>query len=211
METIYSNLHKTIFLCMVSHKQTAAQLRPNDPIIEILPKGASEKQILRTAAKQRAIKHMARLAECRGFVESRGVFSVSHSRDDTVLLASYCPKVFSCGVDTEKVDVSRRIRPFMINYLEHSSCARDWAASPLLLSTIVFCCMESIYKTLSAWWPMTFSVNDYHLEQISGNSCVFNYVGVQEEIVGRLIKCRYYLHEDTVVATTFMNFQVVSL
>ncbi|WP_210523991.1 hypothetical protein [Pantoea ananatis] len=207
MQNIYCNLNNTIFLFMVSHEQTVAQMLLKEPVYDILSKGGSKKQITRAVAKQKAIKYISQIAEYRSFKKERLVYSVSHSRDNTVLLASYCPKVFSCGVDIETVDVSRRIRPFMIDYLERSSYVLECAVSPLLLSIIVFCCMESIYKTLSARWLMTFSIDDYRLEKVSRDFCIFYFVGRNEEIVGKRMMCRYYLHGDTVVATTFMNYQ----
>lgn len=210
MGKILSNFDKTIFLCIVSHKEVDRLLLKN-PITEISPKSVSKKQILRAAAKQRAVQYMLQMAEYRGFAEGSVISSVSHSMDTTVLLASYCPNVFSCGVDIETLDLSRHVRPFMLNYLARSNLAMECSASPLLQSTIMFCCMESIYKTISALWPITFSVDDYRLDKISSGICTFKYIGVHNEIPRGLMRCRYYLYGNTVISTTFMNFQLISI
>lgn len=196
---------------MVNHKQIADRILPHESIAEALQVGASMKQQERAIAKQQAFQFMTQLAKHKCFAENLGKFSVSHSRDRTVLLASYRPDVFSCGVDMEIFDTSRRIRPFLREYLARCSCAFECKFSSLLLSIILFCCMESMYKMLSAFQLMTFSIDDYHLTHFTENWCEFIFVGSQEEIKGKIIRCRYFQCEGTIVATTLIDSQFISI
>jgi len=211
VEKIFSNLDATIFLCMVNHKRITDRMLPHESIAETLPIGASIKQQQRASAKQQAFQFMAQLAKRKCFEENLGKFSVSHSRDYTVLLASYSPDVLSCGVDIETFDTSRRIRPFLREYLTRCSCTFECKFSPLLLSIILFCCMESLYKMLSAFQLMTFSIDDYHLKNFSENWCEFTFVGSQAEIKGNVFRCRYFQFDGTIVAKTLIDSQFISI
>ncbi|MCT8354261.1 MULTISPECIES: hypothetical protein [Photorhabdus] len=212
MIRVFINLKSNLFLCLFSYTEnTLLNEKKHYPIkLPSFMSQASNTIRQREFAKQYSLILLKELFST-DYAAVNSYYSVSHGKQLTALLLSHIPEVGYIGVDIEYLYYHRKVRHFMIDYLRKYESYLNPNTDKIYLSTVVFCCMESIYKALFYFQPFTFNIDDYVLEKFDDQLCTFIYVGSEIKLKIPKIHCTYYEIDGSIIAVTLMNDSLVSV
>ncbi|MDP9565262.1 UNVERIFIED_ORG: hypothetical protein J2806_000895 [Kosakonia oryzae] len=209
MNKVYVNRHANNYLCIVSHSFYAAYLNV-DRLHRYLPVSTTrtaEKILCREMARVIFVDIFNRILSGVDMAHS----SVSHGRNESVMLVNNDPRIHSVGIDIEFIEKAKAPRPFMLNYCEKYARFSLEQAPDNRLCTTIFSCMESLYKALCAISACTFDINDYLLVAHNRVRCVFRYVGKVPEFKGRTFICNCYYLEQSVITVVLLDASLISI
>ena len=207
MNKVYVNRHANNYLCIVSHSFYPAYLHI-DRLHRYLPvstKRSAEKLLYREMARVLFVEIVKRILPGVEVTHR----SVSHGRNESVMLVNNDRRIHSVGIDIEFIEKAKAPRPFMLDYCE--KYARFAQAPDNRLCTTIFSCMESLYKALCAISACTFDINDYLLVAYSRVRCVFRYVGNVAEFKGKTFICNCYYLEQSVITVVLLDASLTSI
>lgn len=203
MNRVYVNRQANNYLCIVSHSFYTSFLNI-DRFHRYLP--------VSTKRTSRMILHreMAKVL----FVDIFKIFfpgvnmahsSVSHGRSESIMMINNDPRILSIGVDIEFIEKEKAPRPFMLDYCEKFTGLPAEQVQDSRVCTMIFSCMESLYKALCAISACTFDINDYLLVELNRARCVFRYVGNKTTFKGREFICNCYYLCQSVITVVLLD------
>lgn len=207
MNKVYVNRHANNYLCIVSHSFYTAYLHIGrlHRYLPVSTKRSAEKLLHREMARVLFVDIVKRILPGVEVTHS----SVSHGRNESVMLVNNDPRIHSVGIDIEFIEKAKAPRPFMLDYCE--KYARIGQAPDNRLCTTIFSCMESLYKALCAISACTFDINDYLLVVYGRVRCVFRYVGKVSEFKGKTFICNCYYLEQSVITVVLLDASLTSI
>lgn len=207
MNKVYVNRHANNYLCIVSHSFYTAYLHIGrlHRYLPVSTKRSAEKLLHREMARVLFVDIVKRILPGVEVTHS----SVSHGRNESVMLVNNDPRIHSVGIDIEFIEKAKAPRPFMLDYCE--KYARFGQAPDNRLCTTIFSCMESLYKALCAISACTFDINDYLLVVYGRVRCVFRYVGNVSEFMGKTFICNCYYLEQSVITVVLLDASLTSI
>lgn len=208
MNKVYVNRHANNYLCIVSHSFYTAYLHIGrlHRYLPVATKRSAEKLLYREMAKVLFVDIVKRILPGVEVTHS----SVSHGRNESVMLVNNDRRIHSVGIDIEFIEKAKAPRPFMLDYCE--KYARFPVGQPdNRLCTTIFSCMESLYKALCAISVCTFDINDYLLVAYNRVRCVFRYVGNVAEFKGKTFICNCYYLDQSVITVVLLDASLTSI
>lgn len=200
----YSNSRLDNYLCFVNYNTIESILIKKN--IQFSEMSGSKKLIFNKLAKQILIDHFQKKTSKLNPIKT----SFSHGVDRSVMLINNNISIYFVGVDIEYVDNTRPARFFLTNYIKKYVNAIEVDSADCLFSTIIFSCMESLYKALCSVCPFTFNIEDYIFLARTKDYCVFNYAGNIKKFKHMKFFCNYYFMDSFVISVSLLDSSLKS-